>query len=146
MALFDHPAARAALQQNPALSANLIDETLRYWSPVNLVFQTATQPIDLHGVQIPEGAYVLAYIASANRDERRFPDPDNFDLQRDSHGHLSFAHGAHYCPGAALGKRLASIAIETVLARLPQIRRLEPTTQWLPSLWVRGAKILRVAY
>ena len=146
LALFDHPAARAALQQNPALSANLIDETLRYWSPVNLVFQTATQPIDLHGVQIPEGAYVLAYIASANRDERRFPDPDNFDLQRDSHGHLSFAHGAHYCPGAALGKRLASIAIETVLARLPQIRRLEPTIQWLPSLWVRGAKTLRVAY
>lgn len=145
-ALFENPTAMEDVRSTPALSANLVEETLRYWSPVNLVFQTATQDIVLHDTLIPGGSYVLSYISSANRDERRFPDPDRFDLHRDTHGHLSFAHGPHYCPGAALGKRLASIALEAVLARMPQIRRLERETDWLPSLWVRGAKTLRVAY
>ena len=99
-ALFEHDHARRAVLADRALSANLVDETLRFWSPVNLVFQTATRDIDLHGTTIPEGAFVLSYIASANRDERRFADPERFDLQRDPQGHLSFAHGPHYCPGA----------------------------------------------
>lgn len=146
LALFENPATFDEVRGNLALTTELVDETLRYWSPVNLVFQTATQDIELHDTVIPGGAYVLSYISSANRDERRFADPDRFDLHRDTHGHLSFAHGPHYCPGAALGKRMAAIALSAVLARMPRIRRLEPTTDWLPSLWVRGAKSLRVAY
>jgi cytochrome P450 len=146
IALFENPSALAEVRRDPALCANLVDETLRYWSPVNLVFQTATQDLELHDTVIPRGAYVLSYISSANRDERRFADPDRFELRRDTHGHLSFAHGPHYCPGAAVGKRLASIALETVLARMPQIRGLTAVTDWLPSLWVRGARTLPVAY
>ncbi len=146
IALFENPAAQEAIRGNSELYGNLIDETLRYWSPVNLVFQTATQAIELHGTTIPVGAYVLSYISSANRDERRFPEPDKFDLYRDTRGHLSFAHGPHYCPGAAVGKRLAVIALERVLTRMPRIRRLDSTTEWLPSLWVRGAKTLPVAF
>jgi cytochrome P450 family 109 len=144
--LFENPSVREEVRAMPALCANLVDETLRYWSPVNLVFQTATQDIELHNTLIPSGAYVLSYISSANRDERRFADPDHFDIHRDPHGHLSFAHGPHYCPGAAMGKRMASIALETVLARMPHIHRLHTETDWLPSLWVRGAKTLPVAY
>lgn len=144
--MLENPAVMEEVRSRPSLSADLVEETLRYWSPVNLVFQTAAQDIALHETLIPAGSYVLSYIGSANRDERRFPDPDRFDLHRDTHGQLSFAHGAHYCPGATLGKRMASIALEAVLARMPRIHRLERETDWLPSLWVRGAKTLRVAY
>lgn len=145
-ALFEHDHVHRAVLADRALAANLVDETLRFWSPVNLVFQTATRDIDLHGTTIPEGAFVLSYIASANRDERRFADPERFDLQRDPQGHLSFAHGPHYCPGASLGRRMGAIAIEILLERMPAIRRLQDRIDWLPSLWVRGARSLAVAY
>ena len=146
IALFDNPALLATLRADPSLAGKLVDETLRFWSPVNLVFQTATRDIDLHGERIPAGAYVLSYIGSANRDERHFDEPDVFDINRDPHGHLSFAHGPHYCPGASLGRRMASIAIETVLRRMPDIRRSAGETDWLPSLWIRGARTLPVAF
>jgi cytochrome P450 len=145
-ALFEHDHVHRAVLADRALAANLVDETLRFWSPVNLVFQTATRDIDLHGTTIPEGAFVLSYIASANRDERRFADPERFDLQRDPQGHLSFAHGPHYCPGASLGRGMGAIAIEILLERMPAIRRLQDRIDWLPSLWVRGARSLPVAY
>ncbi len=145
-ALFEHDHVHRAVLADRALAANLVDETLRFWSPVNLVFQTATRDIDLHGTTIPEGAFVLSYIASANRDERRFADPERFDLQRDPQGHLSFAHGPHYCPGASLGRRMGAIAIEILLERMPAIRRIQDRIDWLPSLWVRGARSLPVAY
>jgi cytochrome P450 len=146
LAMFENPAVREEVNGNRALMPALVEETLRFWSPVNLVFQTATRDIELHSTRIPGGSYVLSYIASANRDERRFSDPDRFDLHRDTQGHLSFAAGPHFCPGSHLGKRMAAIALNAVLDRMPQIRRLDPATDWLHSLWVRGAKTLRVAY
>lgn len=146
IAMFDNPEVHEAVLADHALATNLVDETLRYWSPVNLVFQTATRDIELYGETIPANSYVLSYISSANRDERRYAEPDRFDLSRDPQGHLSFAHGPHYCPGALLGRRMGAIAIETVLERMPTIRRLNEATHWLPSLWVRGASTLPVTY
>lgn len=146
VAMFDNPDVYEAVMADHSLAGNLADEALRYWSPVNLVFQTAAHDIEIHGQLIPADAYVMSYISSANRDERQFENPDLFDLTRDPHGHLSFAHGPHYCPGASIGRRMAAIAIETVLDRMPSIRRLNNDTDWLPSLWIRGAKTLPVAY
>ena len=146
IALFENLATFDTVRTNSQLTANVVDETLRYWPPVNLVFQTATQDIELHDTVIPEGAYVMSYISSANRDERQFEEPDCFNIHRDTLGNLSFAHGAHYCPGASLGKRIAVIALDAVLGRMPEIGRLGGATDWLPSLWIRGAKTLRVGY
>lgn len=146
IALSEHPDALAAVRADPALADNAMEETLRYWSPVQLVFQTAAQPIDLHGVHIDEGAYVLSYISSANRDERHFADPDRFDLQRDARSHLSFAHGPHYCPGASLGKRMGAIALNAAFERMPGLRMKDAAVDWLPSLWVRGARTLPVTW
>jgi cytochrome P450 len=146
IALFDNPETFTALRDEPALAPKVVEESLRYWSPVQLVFQTATQDIELHNTVIPSGSYVLSYISSANRDERQFPDPDRFDIYRNTDGYLSFAIGPHYCPGARIGRRMAAIALTAVLERMPNIRRLEPETEWLPSLWVRGAKSLPVVY
>ncbi len=149
LAMFEHPQAREEVSTNRELVPVLVEETLRFWSPVNLVFQTAAQDIELHDTHIPQGSYVLSYISSGNRDERRFNDPDRFDLHRskaETQSHLSFATGPHFCPGAAIGKRMASIAIDAVLDRMPQIRRQEEAIDLLPSLWVRGARTLRVSY
>ncbi len=146
IALFENPPLLDAVRDDPALIPKLVEETLRFWSPVHLVFQTAAQEIELHDVKIPEGAYVLSYISSANRDERFFLDPDRFDIERDTRGHLSFSHGPHFCPGAGLGRRLVAIALERVLARMPDIRRIDETTDWLPTLWIRGARTLPVRY
>ena len=146
IALFDNPDTFAALRADRALAPKVVEESLRYWSPVNLVFQTVTQDIELHNTIIPSGSYVLSYISSANRDERQFSDPDRFDIHRNTDGHLSFAIGPHYCPGARIGRRMAAIALTVILERMPNIRRLEPYTDWLPSLWVRGAKSFLVAY
>lgn len=146
IALCDNPDALAAVRATPALADNPIEETLRYWSPVNLVFQTAAQNIERYDTPIAVGSYVLSYISSGNRDERHFADPDRFDIERDARSHLSFAHGPHYCPGAALGKRMGAIALNAVLERMPAIKRLHDDTDWLASLWVRGARTLPVAY
>ena len=146
IALFDNPEVYEAVMAEHALAGKLADEALRYWSPVNLVFQTATRDLELHGERIPAGSHVLSYISSANRDERHFDNAEAFDINRDPHGHLSFAHGPHYCPGASLGRRMASIAIEKVLERMPEIRRSHDETDWLHSLWIRGAATLPVAY
>ena len=146
IALFDNPETFAELRADHALAPKVVEESLRYWSPVHLIFQTATQDIELHNTLIPGGSYVMSYVSSANRDERHFPDPDRFDIHRNTDGHLSFAIGPHYCPGARIGRRMAAIALTAVLERMPNIRRLEPETHWLPSLWVRGAKSLPVAY
>ena len=145
VAMLDHPDVHEAVLADRELVGNLVDETLRYWSPVNLVFQTAACDIELHGRHIPSGSHVLSYIASANRDDRKYDNADSFDLSRNPHGHLSFAHGPHYCPGASLGTRMARIAIAKVLERMPSIRRLAPETDWLPSLWIRGARTLPVS-
>ena len=146
IALFDNPETFAALRADHALTPKVVEESLRYWSPVHLVFQTATQDIELHNTLIPGGSYVMSYVSSANRDERHFPDPDRFDIHRNTDGHLSFAIGLHYCPGARIGRRMAAVVLTAVLERMPNIRRLEPYTNWLPSLWLRGAKSLPVAY
>jgi len=146
IALSHTPGALAAVRSDPTLADNAIEETLRYWSPVNLVFQTAAHDITLRGISIPAGSYVLSYIGSANRDERQFPEPDRFELGRDARSHLSFAHGPHYCPGASLGKRMGAIALNAVLERMPEIRLLGDEIDWLPSLWIRGARRLPVAF
>lgn len=149
LALFEHPEVREEVMADRDLVPALVEETLRYWSPVNLVFQTAARDIELHGVHIRKDSYVLSYISSGNRDERRFADPDRFDLHRpaaEKQSHLSFATGPHFCPGALIGKRMAVIAINAVLDRMPNIQRQEKAIDLLPSLWVRGARTLRVSY
>ncbi len=146
IALAENPEQMALLKRDMTLSEKAIEETLRYWSPVNLVFQTATQDIELYDIVIPGGSYVLSYISSGNRDERQWAEPDRFDIQRDAHRHLSFAHGPHYCPGGALGRRMGAIALEAVCERMPAIARLNATIDWLPSLWVRGARTLPVSF
>src|SRR5262245_12124279 len=83
-ALLDHPRQLARVAAHPGLVPSLVEEGLRYDSPVQVVFRTASSEIERHGVRIPKGAIVALLLGSANRDERRFPSPDTFDPSRDA--------------------------------------------------------------
>src|SRR5262249_43154822 len=91
-----------------------------------------------HGQMIPAGSALLLMLASANRDERRFDDPDRYDLHRDIGQHLTFGYGAHYCLGAALARLEACIALEEVLNRFPEWEIDLENARPAPASPVRG--------
>src|SRR6266536_3826007 len=93
------------------------NETLRYDSPSQMMARTLTADTELHGTRLPAGARIALLPASANRDPRVFPDPDRFDLDRDTSKHISYGHGPHFCLGAAL----AQLEITVALAELGRL-------------------------
>lgn len=144
--LFRNPDAMAAVRGDLARTDDAVEETLRHISPVHFVFQTAAKDVVVRDVTIPEGSTVFAFIASANRDERMFEDPDVFDLDRRSHNkHLSFARGAHFCIGAPLGRYMVSQGVRGALERFPKLRPTGSKDVWIPSFWVRGLASYPVA-
>jgi cytochrome P450 len=94
------------------------EETLRYDTAVQYLVRTLTQDRVLHGVAMPEGARVLLLLGSANRDAAVFPDPDRYDLDRDTGKAISFGGGAHFCIGAPLARLEARIAMGELVARV----------------------------
>jgi cytochrome P450 len=119
-ALHHAPDQRAILLSEPESQANAIEETLRYDGPTPHMFRTATREVNFHGRTISPGDKVLLLFASANRDERRWSDPDRFDIRRDTRGHLGFGHGIHLCLGAALARLEGRVALGEFLARFPR--------------------------
>jgi cytochrome P450 len=146
-ALLDHPDQRARVQQDPALVPALVEEVLRFDAPVQMVFRTATADVELAGARIPSGATVAVLLGSANRDERRFPDPDVFDVTREPRGHLGFGFGEHFCLGAALARLEARVALEALVPLLASRERADASREWIDSFLVRGPKrlLLRAA-
>jgi cytochrome P450 len=142
-ALLRHPEAAARVAADPALVPLAIEETLRWDAPIQFVFRTTTQEVEVAGTRIPKGAIVAPLIGSANRDERRFPDPDRFDLDRDPQGILSFGFGKHFCLGASLARLEARVALEALAPRLPGLR-MAGERELLDSFLVRGPKRLEL--
>jgi hypothetical protein len=111
------------LREDPTRAGATFEESLRYASPVQTFFRTTTREVTVSGVRIGAGEKVLLFLAAANRDPRRWEDPDRFDLRRRAHGHVAFGVGIHACIGAAL----ARLEGEVLLAALAQrVDRLEP--------------------
>jgi cytochrome P450 len=123
--LTDHPEALQRLTREPALMPTAIEEVLRYLPPVWFLFRQTTADVELAGQHIPANQVVLAWTASANRDPARFPDPDQFDIERESNRHVAFGHGIHFCVGAPLARLEAKIALPMMLQQLKNIRRVE---------------------
>jgi hypothetical protein len=140
-----HPDQRRLLLEDPARIEAAVEEFLRYDSPVQGLARTTTRPVRVHGVEIPEGKKVLLLFASANRDERRIPDPDRFDVLREPNPHLAFGFGTHFCLGASLARLEARVAFEELLARLPGYRVLPGPIARLCSGPIRGALRLPIA-
>jgi cytochrome P450 len=139
-----HPAEREALASDRSLVAGAIEEILRYEAPSPVQARYVAREVELHGSKVPEGSILLLLTASANRDERRFPDPDRFDVRRKIDHHLSFGYGLHFCLGAALARLEGRVALEEVLARFPRWEVDEQNAERARTSTVRGWERLPV--
>jgi cytochrome P450 len=119
LTLARHPDERARLAADPALLPTAVDEALRYDTPVQGNARVATRPVELAGVDIPEGSLVVDLLAAANRDPAHFDDPDRFDVGRDPNPHLSFGRGSHHCLGANLARLEGRAALGALLHAAP---------------------------
>jgi cytochrome P450 len=117
--LSDHPEQRTALLENPALIPNAVEELLRYEPPGPSVARYVTRDVEIHGQKVPAGSAMLFLVASANRDERRYPDGDRFDVRRQGPPHITFGRGIHSCLGSALARVEGRVAVEELLKRFP---------------------------
>lgn len=105
---------------DPGTIPGAVEETLRYWAPSQYQGRVLTDDVTLHGQTIPKGARVLLLTGAANRDERAYPDPDRFDIERGDHVALGFGHGVHFCLGASLARLESRIALEELAWRFPR--------------------------
>lgn len=127
-ALATNPDQWRALRAEPALLRTVFDEAVRWESPVQTFFRTATTDVRVGGHVVPEGRKILMFLAAANRDPRRWataahPDPDAFDLTRDPSGHVGFGMGLHQC----IGQHVARLEVESVLTALVRrVAAIEP--------------------
>lgn len=112
--LIRHPQVAERMRADPALIPVVVDEALRYDTSVQALWRGTTREVVLRGQRLAAGSRLLVVFGSANRDERRFPDPDSFRLDRQPNEHLGFGAGPHRC----LGARLAQLEMTTVLRQL----------------------------
>jgi len=117
--LIEHPDALAALRADPSRAPACIEEILRYEPPLHFAVRFAAHDAEIAGVPVAAGQSVLVLMGAANRDPRRFPDPDTFDPTRTDNQHLTFSAGPHYCLGAALGRMEGRLALPRLLSRFP---------------------------
>lgn len=118
--LAEEPEQRHELVDDRSLVPNAVEELLRFESPTPHVARYVARPVEVHGQVVAAGSSMLCLSGSANRDERRFPDPDRFDVRRQiGQQHFTFGRGIHYCLGAALARLEGRIALDEVLARFP---------------------------
>jgi cytochrome P450 len=133
-----HPAERERLVNDRGLIPGAIEEILRYEAPSPVQARFVTRDVELYGTTVPEGSVILLLTASANRDERRFADPDRFDVRRKIDHHLSFGYGLHFCLGAALARLEGRVALEEVLVRFPRWEVDEQQAERARTSTVRG--------
>ncbi|MBW2402894.1 MAG: cytochrome P450 [Deltaproteobacteria bacterium] len=121
-----------------SLVPTLVEETLRYESPLQMVFRKVMEDTEVSGTTIPKGSSVCALLGSANHDERKFPDAERFDLRRDSKRHVALGKGIHFCLGAPLGRLEARVALEELIPLLSAQDAIEPDPPMIDSYIVRG--------
>jgi cytochrome P450 len=139
-----HPDVLARLRADPSLISRFVEEVLRYESPLQASLRLCTQDVVLGGVSLPRGAPVLLLHGSATHDERYFPDPERFDIDRPGPQNLPFGHGVHFCLGAPLARLEARVALEVLLARIGRVEMRTERVDWVPSLTMRGPRTLPV--
>jgi cytochrome P450 len=117
--LAEHPDQRRELVKDRSLVPGAIEELLRYEAPSPVQSRYVTTDVEHHGEVVPAGSAVVLINGAANRDERKFPDADSFDIHRKIDHHLTFGYGVHFCLGAALARLEGRVALDEVLQRFP---------------------------
>ena len=135
------PEEFARLRSDPSLARNAFEEAIRFESPVQTFFRTTTKDVEISGCKVGAGEKILMFLGAANRDPRRWADPDRYDITRKTSGHVGFGSGIHMCVGqlvarlegevmlAALARKVAAIEITG-----PVKRRFNNTLRGLESL------------
>jgi cytochrome P450 len=144
--LSDHPDQWALLAEHPELAPKAVEELVRHWPIVFASLRVATTDVELGGVFIPEGAYVLANTAAANRDPAMYDDPDRLDITREGAAPmLTFGGGVHYCLGAHLARVELAEALKVITRRMPNARCTGPVP-WKPPAGISGPTSLPIAF
>jgi len=143
--LLTHPESLNKLRETPSLLPGAVEEFLRYESPFQRLTRVATQDVEIEGQAIRQGQTVMCLLGAANRDPKQFPDPDCFDIQRAPNKHLAFAHGIHFCLGAALARLEAPIALGVLFRRMPGLNLTPHPPEWSMGV-LRALRALPVRF
>ena len=129
--LADRPDVWKALQADRKLVPRAFEEALRLSSPVQLFFRTTPRDVAIDGCLIPADSKVLLFFGAANRDPKRWEDPDSFDLHRQTGGHLAFGYGVHHCGGQMTARQEVELILNALLDRAASLQRTGPTVRRL---------------
>jgi cytochrome P450 len=143
--LHDHPDARRRLAADPALIAPAIEESLRFNTSAQRFKRVVMRDKELHGQRMKVGDKVALAFGSANRDQRKFPNPDVFDVDRRPQGHLGFGSGKHFCLGAQMARLVTETSMKCFLARVPDYHLTVDTVAWNSSSNFRSPTALPFA-
>jgi pimeloyl-[acyl-carrier protein] synthase len=136
--LLNHRRELNRLRTDPSLIGRAIEEMVRFNSPIQRTGRVLLEEIELHGQRIPRGSKVRLMVGVANRDPRRFKNPDQFDILRSRNTHVGFGGGIHQCIGLQLARIEASVAIGALVQRFPRLTRLNDEVQWVKGTKFRG--------
>lgn len=125
-ALLQHPEKLAELRADPDLAPAAVEELMRYLSVADIFFRYASEDLELGGETIPEGSTVVVSLLAANRDPKRFEDPDTLDFHRNARGHTGFGHGVHQCLGQQLARIEMRAGFEGLVRRFPTLALAVP--------------------
>jgi cytochrome P450 len=144
LALLRHPEQLDRLRSDPELVKTAVEELLRYDSPVQATGRVAKEDLTIGELEVKAGQVVITVLGAANRDPRKFEEPDALDLGRTPNEHLSFGDGIHFCLGAPLARAEGQIAIGALVQRFPNLRPATETPEWGGTFILRGLKNLPV--
>lgn len=134
------------LRDNPALIEGAVEELLRYNGAAFQFMRRAREDIELGGTRISAGQLLFGFLHAANRDPSRFKDPERLDITRPDNRHVAFGSGIHFCIGAQIARIETQVALNTILARLPNLALAESHLEWIPNILVHGVRALPVTF
>jgi 4-methoxybenzoate monooxygenase (O-demethylating) len=140
-AFCEFPEAYQLLRANPALARNAFDESLRWDSPSRMAGRIAMRDVEIEGVVIPQGERCGLMFAAANRDPRKWPDPDRYDLKRDLKGHVGWGYGVHACVGRVLAMLEAEALLGALARNVERFEAAGPPVPWMTTIGHGPAKL-----
>jgi cytochrome P450 len=141
------PEQRELLVSDPSLTGSAVEEIVRWVTPAKNRLRIATRDLEFRGRHIKRGDWVVGFLASANKDERVFDDPQAFDIRRSPNPHIGFGLGPHLCLGRALARLELELLIPRVLAAFPDMHpTIDGEPEWIADTSVTGFTNLPVAY
>ena len=146
LTLIRHPEALAQVLANPELIRPTVEEVMRYESPVQATSRVIKEQMEFGGQTFEAGQGVVVLFGSGNRDPEQFAQPDRFDITRQPNRHLTFAHGPHFCLGAAIARTVTQVGILTTIQRCADLQLVDEKIEWLEGFAFRGPKTLEVTF